>query len=394
VTTPRSGSGGRDSGASDTAVAHWEQTINGGGERVAWELARTFDTDLHVGVDTGDCAPADVTVRELADGVAARALNRGGVAQMVASQLLWETPAPLREADLLVTSGNEPLSYVPRPEQTWLHYVHHTSRRATDRLNAVTSVAERAVRKVERQVYARYASKPDLLVCNSEPVARRVRRYWGVADGRIRVVHPPVPVGEFGPDLAPTETYHLALQRLDDHKMLREVVRAYRETDIPLLIAGDGPERDRLARLAADAPNVSLLGYVDEDRKRRLLSGAAASVVNAEREDFGLTTVEALASGTPVVGVAEGMTQHLVHDGVTGVTYERGVDNLRAAAHRVGEADLLNERGIAAYAHQFGADRFADAMREAARVARDRARVEPHVDPPRRAVADGGEGQR
>jgi hypothetical protein len=34
---------------SDTAVAHWEQSINGGGERVAWELARTFDADLLIG---------------------------------------------------------------------------------------------------------------------------------------------------------------------------------------------------------------------------------------------------------------------------------------------------------------------------------------------------------
>lgn len=382
----------------DLAVAHWAQSINGGGERVGWELARTFDVPLCVGEKSEECAPDDVEVVDLfADSIYGRLLRRGGAAQMAASQLAWETPTELLDADVLVTSGNEPLSYVPHPEQAWVHYVHHTSRKATDRLPAVGGgvggFVERLARKAERQLYSRYAQKPTLLVANSEPVARRIRQYWGVPAERIRVVYPPVDVDAYGPDRTPTQDYHLALQRLDDHKRIGELIDAYATLDVPLKIAGDGPKRDRLERMAADAENVELLGYVPEERKRDLLSGAAAKVVNAEREDFGLTTAEALASGTPVIGVQEGMTQHLVIDGVTGVGYDRGVENLHEAVRRFGDGIAVPENAIARWADQFGVERFREAMRDAVRTARDRHAIDPDLDPvPRKdaAVADGG----
>ena len=344
-----------------TAVAHWAQSINGGGERVAWDLARTFDTGLWVGAKGFDGGPDDVPVRPLFDGVTARLLERNSIGAMVVGQFAWETPDPLRAADVVVTSGNECLAYVPRPEQTWVHYVHHTSRQATDRLPS-EGLLKRVPRKAERQVYARYAQKPDVLVANSDPVRRRIGQYWGRTDD-VRVVYPPVPVAEYGPGLQSTGDYHLALQRLDGHKRLAEVVDAYRHLDVTLKVAGDGPERDSLEEQAAGADNIEFLGYVSEQRKRDLLAGAAAKVVNAHREDFGLTTVEALASGTPVIGVKEGMTQYLVEDGVTGVTYERG--ELHAAARRFeNEGVRATPAEIAATADRFGADRFRQRMRD------------------------------
>lgn len=393
----------------DIAIAHWAETCNGGGERVAWALAREFDTPLYVGTRDPSIEPSDVEIRELHDGRIGQLAERGGIAEMVAHQFGWEIAEPLRDYDTLITSGNEPLAYVPPAEQTWVHYVHHTSRRATDllphldktdygRLSAVKRGVERVVRKSERQIYARYARKPDLLVANSEVIARRIRRYWGVPMSRIAVVHPPVDIADYGPGVAATGDYYLSLSRLDWHKALDEVVDAFTNTCLPLKIAGDGQERDELEAQAADHDNIELLGYVEEDRKRELLAGAKGFVVNAHAEDFGLTTVEALASGTPVLGVAEGMTEFLVADGERGYTYGRG--NLHAAIAKL-EARGVNRSAeeIADWADRFAPARFGAEMRACVQEARDRARVDVAWDdrqPPGSransvAVPDGGD---
>lgn len=381
------------------AIAHWDESCNGGGERVAWALARQFDAPLFVGTRDPSIEPADVDVRELHDGWTKRAVEHGGLAEMAAQQLGWEIAEPLREFDAVITSGNEPLAYVPPSDQTWVHYVHHTSRRATDllprmsqatdgRLAGAKHVAERVVRKAERVLYGRYARKPDLLVANSEPVARRIRRYWGIDSARIRVAYPPVEVSRYDPALAPTADYYLSLCRLDWHKGLDGIVEAFTDTDRRLLIAGDGREREALKQQAAGHDNIDLLGYVDEQRKRELLAGARAFLNNAYAEDFGLTTVEALASGTPVIGVAEGMTEHLVGEG-RGVTYDRG--RLREAVERFEAASMADEREIAAFAERFGAGRFGAAMEAILEEARERRRVDvtwPEREP---VLADGGE---
>lgn len=391
------------------AIAHWAETCNGGGERVAWALAREFDAPLFVGRRDESIEPEDVDVRELHDGRLGQLIDRGGLAEMAAQQLGWEIAEPLREYDTVITSGNEPLAYVPPAEQTWVHYVHHTSRRATDLLPQLGAVdygrlarakhwGERLIRKAERQLYARYARKPDLLVANSEVVARRIRRYWGVPMARIGVVHPPVECAEYGPRRAPTEDYYLSLSRLDWHKALGEIVDVFAGTALALKVAGDGRERDALDAQAGGHDNIELLGYVDEQRKRELLAGAKGFVVNAHAEDFGLTTVEALASGTPVLGVAEGMTQFLVADGERGYTYERG--GLREAIRRLEAGGVSrSEREIADWADRFRPERFGREMRACVAEARERSSVDvtwsdgppAETETTGTAVPDGGD---
>jgi len=375
---------------SKLAVAHWGEHCNGGGERVAWELGRQLDCPVYVGRRDTAIEPDDVDIREIDHNrVTRRLVDQGGVGQMLGYQLAWELPG-LEEYDTIVTSGNEPLAYVPqRDDQVWVHYVHHTSRQATDRLSSMhdkqgrlrplLEPVEQAVRKVERHVYASYARKPDLLVANSPVIKRRIQRYWGIPAQDIRVVYPPVPVDQYSRTYAPTSGRYVTVSRLDGHKRIDEIVRAFNQTSHELVIAGDGSERDRLERLADD--NVSLAGYVSEQRKRDLLASARAFVFNAEREDFGLAPVEALASGTPVIGVREGMTQHQVRDGETGITYDRG--SLGDAIDRF-ERDgvAFSERDLEAYAEQFSTRAFVGGIKDAISEARERARIDVQLSSP------------
>ncbi|MGM0590269.1 MAG: glycosyltransferase [Halobacteriota archaeon] len=365
---------------SDIAIAHWGEHCNGGGERVAWELARTFDAPLFVGTRTPDIEPNDsLDIRGLFDdGLMGRLIDRGGLSRMLAYQLGWQVVPPLREYDTLVTSGNEPLFYVAPEDQMWVAYVHHTNRKQSDLIDQVDGglrgTIEKLVYYATRIAFDHNTNRPDLFVANSEVVKRRMRRYWGIPGDDVRVVYPPVDVDSYGPEIESTGDYYLTLSRLDWHKRIDQLVRAFDGLDERLVVAGTGSEYDRIAAVAGD--NVEFVGYVSETEKRRLLSGAKAFCVNALAEDFGITTVEALASGTPVIGVDEGFTGHLVLDGRTGYTYDRGVESLRRALERFESRGVsCSASEIAAFADRFSVEAFRDGMRRAVSEARERSQV-------------------
>lgn len=81
------------------------------------------------------------------------------------------------------------------------------------------------------------------------------------------------------------------------------VVRAFNATGLPLVVIGDGPERQRLEAMAG--PNVRLLGRLPQEQVNDWLASCRAYVY-AGLEDFGIAPVEALASGAPVIGLGQG----------------------------------------------------------------------------------------
>lgn len=373
------------SSAIDLVVAHWGEHANGGGDRLAWELARIFeDAPFYVGWRDESIEPADIDARQLITGnVLTRALERGGLSRKLAHLLGWQVASPLRDYDVLLTSGNEPLFYVPPDGQTWVAYIHHTNRRQSDQISEVESDRLEAVRLLIhyaiRVAFDHNTHRPDLFVVNSEIVKRRVVRYWGVPEEKIRVVYPPVDTHRYSPNEADTEDYYVTLSRLDWHKDIDGIVKAFNELDERLLVAGDGPERDRLERIAND--NIEFLGFVNEDEKRRLLSGAKAFVFNGRDEDFGIAPVEALAAGTPLLGVEEGMTQYQVIDGKNGYNHTRsGVSgpSLRDTVLRFEREGVeWSESEIASFADRFSVDAFHEGIREAVAEATSRAETTP-----------------
>lgn len=379
----------------EIGVAHWAADCDGGGERVAWELGRTFDAPVHLGSRNRHIEPEDVDCRHAFESTAV-GLAQETRLRFVADLLAWERADRLRQFDTLVTSGNPTLRYVAEDNQTWVAYIHHTRREQTDRFSEIgggaVGVARQLKMMAERVLHSSAASRPDLIVCNSEVVARRARRYWGVDADRLRVVHPPVDVGNLSPTVAETQDHYLALGRLAPNKRVAELAARWSEYagDRQLLVAGDGPERDCVE--AAAESNVSVLGRVSEEEKRELLSSARALIMPADAEDFGIVPIEALASGTPVIGVREGMTQHQIRDGVTGHTFEwQSVSSLIEAVTRL-ERDGVewSSTEIAEWATRFGRERFREEMRAVVAEAQDRADVEPKLfdDAPEPAASE------
>lgn len=370
----------------DLVFAHWGEHADGGGDRVAWELARAFPgSPLYVGQRDRSIEPDDLDIRELSGGpLSDLGMRAGGPLRMAAHLFRWQVARELREFDTLVTSGNEPLFYVAPEAQTWVAYVHHTNRRQSDLLDEVDSglsgAAKLAFYYLVRVLFDHNTHRPDLYVANSEIVKRRINRYWGVPNEKIRVAYPPVDTDSFSPSDSETGDYYLTLSRLDWHKRIDEVVRTFNDLpDETLVIAGKGSERDRLEEIAND--NVTFTGFVSEQKKQELLSEAKAFVFNARNEDFGIAPVEALAAGTPLLGVHEGMTKFQVIDGKNGYTYYRDSEEgpgLREAVERFeSEGIEWSPNEIATFAERFSVEAFRGQMAEAIAEAEDRATVVP-----------------
>ena len=366
------------------AVAHWGEHADGGGDRLAWDLARVFeDAPFYVGWKDESIEPSDINAEQLIEGsLLSSALRRGGIARQFAHLLGWQIAEPLREYDVLVTSGNEPLFYVPPDDQTWVAYIHHTNRRQSDQITEATSGRFTSVKLLlyyaMRVAYDHNTHKPDLFVVNSELVKRRVVRYWGVPAEKVCVVYPPVDTDSYAPEDAETKEYYLTLSRLDWHKDIDGIIKMFNDTDHRLIVAGDGPERDALESMAAE--NVEFAGFVSEERKRELLAGAKAFVFNGRDEDFGIAPAEALAAGTPLLGVNEGMTQYQVVPAKNGYHHDRddGLEGIRDSVEQFETNGVeWSAEKIASFADRFSVKNFEEGIREAVATAVDRTDTTP-----------------
>jgi glycosyltransferase involved in cell wall biosynthesis len=142
------------------------------------------------------------------------------------------------------------------------------------------------------------AARVDDFVANSANVQRRI---WKTYRRESQVIHPPVAVGSFTHQSA--EDYFLIVSELVAYKQLDYAVRAFAQNGRRLRIVGDGPEFSKLRRLAG--PTVEFCGRVPDTELRALYSRCRAFLLPGE-EDFGIATVEALASGKPVIALARG----------------------------------------------------------------------------------------
>jgi glycosyltransferase involved in cell wall biosynthesis len=379
----------------DIAVAHKDYDVRGGGEMLVETLAAGFDCPLIVGHANQANQPTDrdIDIRELAPGSRwHRLANRGGLPRAVAHMMLWRDAAPdaLAEFDTVITSGNEPQWWLPREEQTVIAYTHTTPRFLYDLSHDAGGVVARTAQQAKRWLFEQeLETGVDLWVANSEVVARRMERYWQLNSDDIRVVYPPIETDTLSPINARTQDYYLTLGRLGSIKRVEEAIRAANQHGFCLKVAGDGPEADRLAALAG--PTVEMCGWVSGERKRELLAGSRGLINCCRAEDFGMAVCEALAAGTPVLTVSEGMPQHLISDGETGIVFARG--ELGAAVARL-ERDgvALSEREIAAWAAEtFGVERFLSDMDDAVAEAQRRSTIQAQFGAPQRqrTVGDG-----
>lgn len=194
-------------------------------------------------------------------------------------------------------------------------------------------------------------------VANSNFVRERIRRYY---DRDASVVHPFVDDAFLAAPLNDRrDDFHVVVSALVPYKHIELAIEAVEVSGRRLVVIGDGPLLHRLR--ARSGPNVQFLGHVSKDVIIDHL-GRAQSLILPGVEDFGITPLEAMALGTPVVALGTGGVRDSVVAGTTGIFFETAaVNSLRQA---LGEAErrTWDRTAIRAHAATFSRDRFSSEM--------------------------------
>lgn len=159
------------------------------------------------------------------------------------------------------------------------------------------------------------ADRVDKFLANSRYVQGRIQKYYKASSD---IIYPPVEVEKFSVASEPGD-YYLTLGRLVAYKRYDLTIKAFNEIGRPLKIAGEGPELDYLQSIAG--PNIEFLGRVS-DKQRRELYARAQAFIFPQEEDFGITAIEAMASGTPVIAYGRGGALETVIPNKTGLLFE------------------------------------------------------------------------
>ena len=158
------------------------------------------------------------------------------------------------------------------------------------------------------------SDRVDYFIANSENVAKRI---WKHYRRESVVIHPPVRCNLFNISEV-DEEYFLIVSRLQEYKRIDLAIEAFNELGLPLIIIGDGPERKKLEGMANE--NIKFLGRESDQVIKEHYSKCRAFIFPGE-EDFGITPLEAMASGRPVIAYAKGGALETVVENKTGVFF-------------------------------------------------------------------------
>ncbi|MFD1082562.1 glycosyltransferase [Micromonospora andamanensis] len=287
--------------------------------------------------------------------------RRSKVLALPLMPLAWRTLTRQR-FDVVISSSHafaHTVKLRSSPEARYLSYIHSPARylwspdfdgRGSHGMLALP-------RALLRAADVRLSRHVDSYAANSREVQSRIQRFWG-RDARI--IHPPVDVDYFA--AAPeaqrrqSRTYLLGVGRWIPYKRFDLMIDIADAAGFPLVIAGSGPEEDALRRRAA-AVRVPVTFEVQPSRDRlRELYWGASCLLFPTHEDFGIIPVEAMACGTPVVGLRRGGVMETVHDGETGFLVDSDEPRRYAAALR--HVDGLDRTQIQARASRFATSVF------------------------------------
>jgi glycosyltransferase involved in cell wall biosynthesis len=213
-----------------------------------------------------------------------------------------------------------------------------------------------------RNRYSRALEQMNPILVNSRNVQLRLRSYLGKSS---TVVYPPVDTDRF--TWTGQSDYYVSLARLENFKRVDRIVEAFRRMpDKKLVVTSNGSEMGRLRRIASGASNIHFSGWQTEAQLRDVIGNCIAALYIPIDEDFGMSPVEAMAAGKPVIGVAEGGLLETIVAEKTGILLPPPPD-VDALVNAVQWLDAWRARAMRSdcesQARQFGRDIFLGRMR-------------------------------
>jgi len=210
------------------------------------------------------------------------------------------------------------------------------------------------------RIWDRHAStRVDDFISISENVHQRIKKYY---DRNSTVIYPPVcqPILNINTKSKTSDTkYFLIVSRLYKHKNVDTAVKAFNKLGWPLVIIGDGPEYKNLKKMAGT--NVKFLGYQPDNVVYEHYANSLAFIMPQE-EDFGITPIESMGYGKPVLALGHGGALEYIQPGINGELFEYPTEEILAdGVRRLKEninKSLYDTEKIKETAKRFSEERF------------------------------------
>lgn len=324
--------------ARKVAIIHYWLVTMRGGERVLERICDLYpDADIFTHVVDEDA---------LSETLKRHRIITTSIAKLPLAKTQYQKYLPLMPAalealdlnayDLIISCEAGPAKgVITRPDAVHVTYCHSPMRYIWDQYHAYSAAGGRLTGLYLRLIAPKMrawdkmsASRPDVIIANSQFVRRRIRKFWG---RDASVVYPPVDIDMFQrSDTVSDECVWIS--QLVPYKRPDIAVDAFTRTGRKLHVIGYGPMLKALKRRAG--PNVRFTTRMRFDELRTAYAQARALIFTGE-EDFGIVPVESQAAGRPVVVFGRGGATETVIDGTTGIHFHsQTTDSLIEALDR------------------------------------------------------------
>ena len=159
------------------------------------------------------------------------------------------------------------------------------------------------------------AQRVDYFIANSQFVAKRIKKYYR---RDAKVIYPPVDVTKYTVNETVGD-YYVIVSRLRPYKRVDIAIDAFNQMGLPLVVVGGGEEYEKLKSKAKE--NIKFVGEVSDEEKNKIL-GQSKAFIFPQEEDFGISPIEAMACGKPVIAYKSGGALETVIENKTGMFFE------------------------------------------------------------------------
>lgn len=348
------------------AIAH-DWLVGGGAEKVVLELHKMFpDAPIYTSYATDEW-------RQKMDGkVVTGWLQHFGKLRkfMVLPRIWWFGHLNLSQYDLVISSsGNGEAFAVKTGKNTlhvnychspthyyWRHYAQYMARPGFGVLDPLARIGLKLLAAPLRRWDFKAAQRADYIIANSSHIQTDIKNYYRRDS---EVIFPPVDTDRFQVSDVSARQGFVTAGRLATMKRVDLIVDAATELEVPLKVIGRGPDYNNLVKRAG--PTITFHDRVSDSEMPTYLSSAQAFIF-ASFEDFGITPIEAMAAGTPVIAYQGGGALDYVIPGKTGVFFaEQTVASLKQALQTF-DPSRYNAGDIKSQAERFSVENFHRSM--------------------------------
>ncbi len=230
----------------------------------------------------------------------------------------------MQKYDVIFSSHHSVVkSVISKPEAVHICYCHSPARYIWDLFwaysdlngfNPFTKFIFAGICQYLRMQDVTSAQRVDHFLANSNYTAMRIKKFYGRDS---EVLFPPVDTGRFRHESS--EDYYFMLGRLVAYKGFELAVDAFNESGRKLVIAGKGPEYEKLRKKAK--PNISMPGKVSDNELVKYMNNCKGFIFPG-KEDFGIVMAEAQSAGKPVIAFKGGGALDIVVDDQTGILFD------------------------------------------------------------------------